>query len=208
MHYLFYGRDRSGAGATRKALLRAHWDFMRPYIGAMVARGPTMAADGRAVTGSLHIVDLPDADAAGVFAGDDPLARGDVFEDILVRRFRNLGGRTMWQFAGDATRSRFLFLGEARSAAAHGDAWPDAQCRYLAVAERAAQVIVWGSLLGDDGVTWAGTAMLLETGDAAAAAALLRGDPAALGDAYDRTALHPWRFGGEENLQDLIAGGT
>jgi Fe-S-cluster containining protein len=31
---------------------------------------------------------------------------------------------------------------------------------------------------------------------------------AALGDAYDRTALHPWRFGGEENLQDLIAGGT
>ncbi len=76
------------------------------------------------------------------------------------------------------------------------------------MAERAAQVIVWGSLLGDDGVTWAGTAMLLETRDAAAAAALLRGDPAALGDAYVRTALHPWRFGGEENLQDLIAGGT
>jgi uncharacterized protein YciI len=207
MQYLLYGRDRPGAGATRKALLKAHWAFMRPYIGAMSARGPTMAADGTAVTGSLHIVDLPDAAAAGAFARDDPLARGGVFEDILVRRFRNMAGRTMWQFAGDANNRRFLFLGEAQpAAAAEGRAWLDAQVRYLGEAARAAQVIVWGPLLGDDGETWAGTALLLETRDVAAAEALLRGEPAA--HAYVRTALHPWRFGGEENLQDLIAGGA
>ena len=87
---------------------------MRRYIDAMIARGPTMSADGKAVTGSMHMVDLPDADAARVFAHDDPLAKGGVFEDIMVRRFHNVAGRTMWQFNGDPKNPRFLFIGEAR----------------------------------------------------------------------------------------------
>jgi uncharacterized protein YciI len=95
MQFFFYCRDQAGAFETRKGLLKAHWAFMHPYIDAMIARGPTMSADGKTVTGSMHIVDLPDAAAAQLFAHDDPLAQGGVFVDIMVRRFENISARTM-----------------------------------------------------------------------------------------------------------------
>lgn len=205
MQFFFYCRDKAGAGGTRKALLKAHWAFMRRYVDTMIARGPTMSADGKAVTGSMHMVDLPDADAARVFAYDDPLAQGGVFEDIMVRRYHNVLGRTMWQFGGDPKNPRFLFIGEARAdGSGRGRELLDAQRDYLADTARARHVIAFGPLLGADGETWEGTAMLLEAPDTAAAAALVLGDPAAISKLYARTELLPWRFGGEENLQDLV----
>lgn len=204
MQFFFYCRDRAGAGKTRLGLLKEHWAFMRRYFDAMIARGPTMSADGKAVTGSMHMADLPDAEAARVFAHDDPLAKGGVFEDIMVRRYHNVLGRTMWQFNGDPKNPRFLFIGEARPGTSRqGRDLLGAQRAYLGHAARAAQVILFGPLLGADGETWEGTAMLLETPDSAAAEALVRGDPAS--KLYARAGLRPWRFGGEENLQDLVA---
>lgn len=206
MQFFFYCRDRAGVGETRRALLKEHWAFMRRYVDAMIARGPTMSADGKAVTGSMHMVDLPDAAAARVFAHDDPLARGGVFEDIMVRRYYNELGRTMWQFGGDPKNPRFLFIGEAQCGISEKSRdLLGAQSDYLGHAERAARVILFGPLLGADGETWEGTAMLLETPDTAAAKALVQGDPAATSKLYARSELRPWRFGGEENLQDLVA---
>ncbi len=204
MQFFFYCHDRAGAGETRRALLKEHWAFMRRYADAMIARGPTMSADGKAVTGSMHMVDLPDAEAARVFAHDDPLAKGGVFEDITVRRYHNVLGRTMWQFEGDPKNPRFLFIGEARPGVSdQGRNLLGAQRAYLDHSARAAQVILFGPLLGADGETWEGTAMLLETPDTAAAEAIVRSDPAS--KLYARAELRPWRFGGEENLRDLIA---
>ena len=205
MQIFFYCRDKAGVGATRRALLKEHWAFMRRYVDAMIARGPTMSADGKAVTGSMHMVDLPDADAARVFAYDDPLAKGGVFEDIMVRRYHNVLGRTMWQFGGDPKNPRFLFIGEAR----HGSSGKirdllGAQRDYLSHTDHAAQVILFGPLLGTDGETWEGTAMLLETPDTVSAEALVQGDLAATSKLYARAELRLWRFGGEENLQDLV----
>ena len=66
MEYFFYGRDRPGSGALRLELVEAHWSFMDRYAEAMIARGPTLAADEETATGSVHIVGLPGADAARV----------------------------------------------------------------------------------------------------------------------------------------------
>ena len=76
MQFFFYCRDKAGAGEARRALLKDHWAFMDRYVDSMIARGPTMSSDGKAMTGSMHIVDLPDADAARVFAHEDPFAQG------------------------------------------------------------------------------------------------------------------------------------
>jgi len=204
MQYFFYCRDKAGAFETRKALLKAHWAFMHPYIDAMIARGPTMSADGKTVAGSMHIVDLPDAAAAQLFAHDDPLAQGGVFADIMVRRFENISARTMWQYHGNAEHARFSWVAEAGAGrSGEGCALLAAQRRYLEDPQRAANVIVHGPLLGEDGVTWRGTVMLLETVDRTAAEQLVAADPAAV--LYAQSALVPWRFGGAENLQDLIA---
>jgi uncharacterized protein YciI len=204
MEFFFYCRDRAGAGATRRELLKQHWAFMRGYKDRMIARGPTMSADGKAVTGSMHIVDLPDAAAAEVFAYQDPLAKGGVFEEIIVRRFRNLSGRTMWQFAGNPANLRFLFIGEARAASSDTADLLAAQERYFKQASRAAQVIVFGPLFDADGHDWQGTALLIETSGITESEALVAGDPAHASGRYASTQLHAWRFGGEENLQDLL----
>lgn len=37
----------------------------------MIARGPTLAADRATATGSMHMVELPDAAAARVFAFEE-----------------------------------------------------------------------------------------------------------------------------------------
>jgi uncharacterized protein YciI len=60
MEYFFYGRDRPGVRELRRQTTEAHWSFMDRYADAMIARGPTLAPeDGELMTGSLHIVDLP-----------------------------------------------------------------------------------------------------------------------------------------------------
>ena len=52
----------------RRAVLEQHWGYMDQFAGRMVARGPTFSDDGT-LTGSVHIVDLPDVIAARVGAG-------------------------------------------------------------------------------------------------------------------------------------------
>jgi uncharacterized protein YciI len=205
MQFFFYCRDKAGTGELRLKLLKDHWAFMHRYTDAMIARGPTMSADGKTVTGSMHIVDLPDEEAAKVFANDDPLAKGGVFEDIMVRRFYNILERTMWQFESNPKNKRFLFIGEARpGASALGRELLGSLRDCLARENCASHVIVFGPLLGADGETWEGTTMLLETPDATAAEALVKGVPAAAANLYGKTQLLPWRFGGEENLRDLL----
>ncbi|HLL68568.1 MAG TPA: YciI family protein [Micromonosporaceae bacterium] len=45
---------------------------MDGFEAELIARGPTLAADDDTPTGSLHIVELPNAAAARAFAFDEP----------------------------------------------------------------------------------------------------------------------------------------
>jgi hypothetical protein len=69
---------------------------MDRYAAEMIARGPTLAGD--TPTGSVRIVDLPDPGAARAFAFDEPSSQAGVYWDVLLRRWRNILGRTMWDF--------------------------------------------------------------------------------------------------------------
>jgi uncharacterized protein len=100
MEYFFYCRDRANTASLREELAEAHWAFMDRYAAAMVARGPTLTANETMATGSMHIVDLPDAAAAQVFAFAEPNYRAGIYSEVLLHRWRNELGRTMWEFAG------------------------------------------------------------------------------------------------------------
>jgi uncharacterized protein len=71
---------------------------MDRYAAEMIARGPTLASDGDTPTGSVHIVDLPDPAAPRAFAFDEPKYQAGVYRDVLLRRWRNTLGRSMWDF--------------------------------------------------------------------------------------------------------------
>jgi hypothetical protein len=83
---------------------------MDGFADGMTARGPTLAPDRETWTGSVHIVDLPSPAAAREFVEREPYNRAGLFEHHMIRRFRNLLGRTMWEFPGEARDPRFLAI--------------------------------------------------------------------------------------------------
>ncbi|MGC4808207.1 YciI family protein [Micromonospora sp. DT233] len=180
MDMFCYHRDRPGSAALRNELLSEHWSYMDRYAAQMIARGPTFAADGATPTGSVHILDLPDVAAARAFAFDEPNYQAGVYRDVLLRRWRNMLGRTMWDFpAGRTGGNRYLVLGLGAGDAADISPPRDRD-----------ELIAYGPLLSDDGATWLGTAALVRASDPGEAAAVLTPDR------YADVEVHNWAFGG------------
>jgi uncharacterized protein YciI len=186
--FFCYHRDRPGSAGLRDELREEHWSYMDRFQAELIARGPTLTVDGDTATGSVHIVSLRNAAAARAFAFDEPNYQAGVYRDVLLRRWRNRLGRTMWEYPGDPERGhRFLVLGLAEPAAepAAGPADldpPPSQDRD--------ELIAYGPLLSDDGAAWLGTAALLQAPDASRARALLTPGR------YAAIEVHHWDFGG------------
>ncbi|MER7482283.1 YciI family protein [Streptomyces sp. NPDC126510] len=180
MEFFCYHRDRPGSLPLREELGEAHWAYMDRYEAKLIARGPTFAPDGESPSGSVHIVDLPDPAAARAFAFDEPNYQAGVYRDVLLRRWRNLLGRTMWDFPGGRTGDdRHLVLGLGSGPAADLDVPPGHH-----------ELIAYGPLLSDDGAMWLGTAALVRAPDAEAARSVLTREK------YDDIEVHDWEFGG------------
>ncbi|MFC9942150.1 YciI family protein [Streptomyces pratensis] len=180
MEFFCYHRDRPGSLTLREALVEEHWSYMDRYADELIARGPTFADDGETPTGSVHMVDLPDPAAARAFAFDEPNYQAGAYRDVLLRRWRNLLGRTMWDFPGGRTGgNRYLVLGLGSGRPADLTVPPDRD-----------ELIAYGPLLSDDGATWLGTAALLRASGPDTARAVLTPDR------YAGIEVHEWEFGG------------
>lgn len=178
MEFLCYHRDRPDSAALRDDLLAEHWSYMDRYATEMIARGPTLSDD--TATGSVHIVDVPHPAAARAFAFDEPNYQAGVYRDVLLRRWRNTLGRTMWDFPGGRTGgNRYLVLGLGAGPAVD-----------LAVPPDPDELIAYGPLLSDDGDTWLGTAALVRAATPGAARTVLTVDR------YADVEVHNWQFGG------------
>jgi hypothetical protein len=180
MEFFCYHRDRPDSAALRAELLQEHWSYMDRYAAEMIARGPTFGRGSERATGSVHIVDLPDPATARAFAFDEPNYQAGVYRDVMVRRWRNVLGRTMWDFPGGREGgNRYLVLGLGGGQAA--DLVPPADRDEL---------IAWGPLLSDDGAAWLGTALLVRAPDPEAGRAVLTQGR------YADIEVHDWEFGG------------
>lgn len=170
MEFFCYHRDRPGSLPLREKLVEEHWSYMDRF--ELIARGPTFAGD--VLTGSVHVVGLPDAAAARAFAFDEPNYQAGAYRDVLVRRWRNVLGRTMQDFPG-ARGAGHLVLG-------FGSGEP-----VDLVPARPEELIAFGPLLSDDGTAWLGTAALVRSADPASVLTAGR---------YDAVEVHEWEFGG------------
>ena len=114
---------------------------MDQYGKELIARGPTLTSDAGEATGSVHIIDLPDPPTARAFAFDEPNFQAGVYRDVLLRRWRNMLGRTMWDFPGGRSGgNRYLVLGLGAGQPAD-----------LTVPSDQDNLIAYGPLLSDDG---------------------------------------------------------
>ncbi|MFI9169849.1 YciI family protein [Streptomyces lincolnensis] len=180
MEFFCYHRDRPGSLPLREELLEAHWSYMDRYAKELIARGPTFGEDAETLLGSVHIVDLPDPAAARAFAFDEPNYQAGAYRDVLLRRWRNVLGRTMWDFPGGRTDGdRYLVIGLGEGEAVDLEA-PSGQD----------ELIAYGPLLSDDGAAWLGTAALVRAPDADAARAVLTAGR------YADIEVYAWEFGG------------
>ena len=188
MEFFCYHRDRPGSLSLRAELLEEHWSYMDQYADQMIARGPTLSDDGETPTGSVHILDLPDAATARAFVFDEPGYQAGVYRDVQLRRWRNLLGRTMWDFPGGRVDGdRFLVLGlggEGDGGDGNGDG--------LTLPASTDELIAFGPLLSDDGAAHLGAAALVRApGPDTARAVLAR-------DRYAVVEVHRWQFGGRQ----------
>ncbi|MEU6262400.1 YciI family protein [Saccharopolyspora shandongensis] len=178
MEFFCYHRDRPGSLPLREALLEAHWSYMDRFADVMIARGPTL--DGDTPTGSVHIVDLPDPAAARAFAFDEPSYQAGAYRDVLLRRWRNALGRTMWDFPGGSSGgNRYLVLGFGAGQPVDLDVPRDRD-----------DLIAYGPLLSDDDDDWLGTAALVRAQDPVQARGILDASR------YADVEVHTWQFGG------------
>jgi uncharacterized protein len=185
MEFFCYHRDRPGSVDLRGELAEEHWSYMDRYAKQMIARGPTFAADHETPSGSVHILDLPDPAAARAFAFDEPNYQAGVYRDVLLRRWRNTLGRTMWEFPGGRDGDdRYLVLGLGAGQPAD-----------LAAPPGQDELIAYGPLLSDDGATWLGTAVLIRAPDPDKARAILTPDR------YAAIEVHDWAFGGRPDQE-------
>ncbi|MFD0560350.1 hypothetical protein FB566_4352 [Stackebrandtia endophytica] len=201
MEFFCFHRDRSDSLALRERLLEEHWSYMDRFDEVMIARGPAFT-DEDVLVGSVHIVDLPDATAARAFAFDEPGYQAGAYRDVLLRRWRNLLGRTMWDFPGrEEEADRFLVIGlgaapmdDAGSSDDRGPSddtgpWEDTAPLGI-VSLDTDSLVAYGPLLSDDGSTWLGTAALVQADNPGQAGRILRADR------YSDIEVHHWTFGG------------
>jgi uncharacterized protein YciI len=83
MECFCYHRDRPGSTKLRMATLERHWAYMDQNANTMIARGLTFTDDGT-MTGSVHVLDLPDVAHARAFAFDEPGYQAAVYRDVLL----------------------------------------------------------------------------------------------------------------------------
>ena len=179
MRFFCYHRDRVGSSGLRHELAEQHWSYMDRFAATMTARGPTYAEDGT-LTGSVHVLDLPDPSAARAFAFEEPGYQAGAYRDVLLRRWDDALGRTMWDFTGSLRETdRWLVLGFGLEPAAGAAPAPVGD-----------ELVASGLLLSDDGSLVLGAAVLLESADAETARGVL--DPGR----FTGIEVHQWRFGG------------
>ena len=165
---------------------------MDGFADGMIARGPTLAADRATWTGSVHIVDLPSAEAAREFVEHEPYNRAGLFEQHVIRRFKNLLGRTMWESPGGSDDPRYLVI-------AHVPAEAGEQAPAMLLGDFTApareSLIVHGQLLTPDEASPVGVVLALQAPTREAVEALLRDRQAGFERHFD-VQIFDWEFGG------------
>lgn len=199
MQYFAWGINKPGVKDQRTAIIKEHWDFIAQYSDQLIARGPVLQADDHSVvTGSIHIADLEDEEAANRFVYEEPFAAANLFDHIHLTRFELELGRTQFEFVSTPDCPRFFIYCPAADSHAKTRAalkqTHDAYCQKFDQ-----HMICRGSLLSAK-EEWQGSLFFLEMPDSAAVEKFLEQEPYNKAGLFPERQIHRWTMGGPENL--------
>jgi uncharacterized protein YciI len=188
LDFFVYSRDEADSADLRDdpELLEKHWSYMDGFVESMIARGPTLGTDRETATGSLHVLALPNVEAAREFIAFEPNNRAGLYGEHSVWRFENLLGGSMWEFSAQPAEPRFLIIGRS-----HLGRPVSAETLPAELRER---LILYGALTTLDDAEPVGVALALQAPDRDALDALIEDERTGLG-AFS-LEIHNWEFGG------------
>ncbi|GJL82996.1 MAG: hypothetical protein DHS20C01_26300 [marine bacterium B5-7] len=97
MYYVIYGTDRPDSLADRLAARTDHLSRLKVLDaeGRLLIAGPFPAVDSQdpgdaGFTGSLIVANFDSLDAAREWANDDPYVKAEVYQDVMVKPFKQV----------------------------------------------------------------------------------------------------------------------
>lgn len=192
MRYFVHGVDRENVGAQLEGFAERHWAYMDAHSDRLVARGPTLSADGTSHTGSVHVVEAATMEDARRFAFEEPYWLAGIYASVTVARFHTVREGTMWdQPPSDADSGSALVLvnwpAQLQAPPAGG------YRQVLGMLAEVAPVVFGGLLTTDDGRHSVGLVAAVDA-DIGRAAALVAG--AGLPGSTTSVTTLRWRRGG------------
>ncbi len=110
MQFLVRGRDGARFQQDDDDLHGAHQAYMDNWSAELVARGPTLSADGSQHTGSIHVLAVDDIRTAHTFAFEEPYARAGWFATVSVAPLLECVSGSMWDRPRPAPEQVSTFL--------------------------------------------------------------------------------------------------
>lgn len=92
MPFTIIGRDAPGSESLRREHLEAHLAHVERVIDRILVAGPLRDPATGATTGSLLVVDVPDAAAARDFMESDPYYAAGVWSTLEIESFAGVAG--------------------------------------------------------------------------------------------------------------------
>ena len=97
MQFVISATDRADHLNVRLEARDAHRAYLRDAAAhpdvSVIHGGPTLAADGETMNGTMLIVEAPALGAAEAFAAGDPYRQADLFSDVQIRPWSWVLGR-------------------------------------------------------------------------------------------------------------------
>ncbi len=87
MQFFIYRLDKPGVSELRQRTRPAHLQWAAALGGKVVYAGPTMTDDGKAMTGSVWVLEAGDRDEADALMRGDPYEQVDLFQRREIHAF-------------------------------------------------------------------------------------------------------------------------
>ena len=194
MHWMIKCKSKPDTDDLRNATIEEHVKFLDGYRENTWFSGPLFTDDGTSAIGSLRFIEFPDRAAASAYIEADPYTTAGIFERIDIFHWQPESAHRQLTYARRDGTTQFII--HATDGADSDDRRAQRYDLHCAFMERHdASVIARGALKDDAGVSFIGSALLLDVADRAAAEALWADEPFNRAGVYDAVTIERWIFG-------------
>lgn len=90
MLYCFFNIDKADSAGLRQEIRPQHKAYLAQVADRIAFAGPLLSDDGKAMQGSLLVIDFADRQAAQAWLDHEPFTAAGVYASVSIHLFQNL----------------------------------------------------------------------------------------------------------------------